>query len=128
MGRLAAAFLQGRARLVRPLPSATDFAHKLKICLKELRESYRWLLLFQYVPLLRARLADSPVKETDEPICILVRSIQTVQQRKRDASRFKVPWLALDVGSSPFAGRGGHPRGVGLGGTQRCFHHANLHA
>ena len=47
---------------MRPLPSATDFAHKLKICLKELRESYRGLLLIQHVPLLRARLADSPVK------------------------------------------------------------------
>ena len=90
---------------MRPLPSATDFAHKLKICLKELRESYRWLLLFQYVPLLRARLADSPVKETDEPICILVRSIQTVQQRKRDASRFKVPCSAWDIGSPPSVDR-----------------------
>jgi four helix bundle protein len=53
-------------------------AHKLKICLKELRESYRWLLLIQRVPLLQARLMDSPVEETAEPIRILVRSIQTV--------------------------------------------------
>ena len=60
------------------MPPATDIAHKLKICLKEPRESYRWLLLIQHVPLLRARLADSPVKETDEPIRILVRKIQTV--------------------------------------------------
>ena len=112
MGRLAAAFLQGRARLVRPLPSATDLAHKLKICLKELRESYRWLLLIQRVPLLQARLMDSPVEETAEPIRILVRSIQTVQQRKREASWFKVPCSAWDVGGPPSVGRSGHPRGA----------------
>ena len=90
---------------MRPLPSATDFAHKLKICLKELRESYRWLLMIQRVLLLRPWLADLPVKETDEPICILVRSIQTVQQRKRDASRFKVPCSAWDIGSPPSVDR-----------------------
>ncbi len=35
--------------------SVNDFGHKLKICLKELRESYRWLLLIQSVPMLRPR-------------------------------------------------------------------------
>ena len=63
--------------------SANDFVHKLKICLKELRESYRWLLLIQRVPLVRPRLVDPLVKETDELIGIFVRSIQTAQQRKR---------------------------------------------
>ena len=63
--------------------SANDFVHKLKICLKELRETYRWLLLVQRVPLLRPRLVDPPVKETDELIRIFVRSIQTAEQRKR---------------------------------------------
>src|SRR5947199_8086298 len=38
--------------------SANDFVHKFKICLKELRESYRWLLLIQRVPLLRPKLVD----------------------------------------------------------------------
>jgi four helix bundle protein len=63
--------------------SANDFVHKLKICLKELRESYRWLLLIQRVPLLRPRLVDPLVQETDELIRIFVRSIQTAEQRKR---------------------------------------------
>jgi four helix bundle protein len=63
--------------------SANDFVHKLKICLKELRESYRWLLLIQRVPLLRPRPVDPLVQETDELIRILVRSIQTAEQRKR---------------------------------------------
>lgn len=63
--------------------SANDFVHKLRICLKELRETYRWLLLVQRVPLLRPRLVDPLVKETDELIRIFVRSIQTAEQRKR---------------------------------------------
>ena len=63
--------------------SAKDFVHKLKICLKELRESWRWLLLIQRVPLLRPRLVDALVKETDELIRIFVRSIQTAEHRKR---------------------------------------------
>ena len=63
--------------------SAKDFVHKLKICLKELREFWRWLLLIQRVPLLRPRLVEALVKETDELIRIFVRSIQTAEQRKR---------------------------------------------
>ena len=62
--------------------SAKDFVHKLKVCLKELRESWRWLLLIQRVPLLRPRLVDPLVKETDELIRIFVSSIQTAQERK----------------------------------------------
>jgi four helix bundle protein len=63
--------------------SAKDFVHKLKICLKELRESYRWLRLIQRVPLLRPRLVDPLAKETDELVRIFVRSIQTAEPRKR---------------------------------------------
>ncbi len=63
--------------------SANDFVHKLKICLKELRESHRWLLLIQRVPLLRPRLVDPLVRETDELVRISVRSIQTAKQRKQ---------------------------------------------
>ena len=63
--------------------SAQDFVHKLSICLKELRESYRWLLLIQRVPLLRPRLVEALVKETDELVRIFVRSIRTAEQRKR---------------------------------------------
>lgn len=63
--------------------SANDFVHKLKICLKELRESYRWLLLIQHVPLLRPRRVEALIQETDELIRIFVRSIQTAERRKR---------------------------------------------
>ena len=63
--------------------SREDFIHKLKICLKELRESYRWLLLVQRAPLMRPRLVDPLAKETDELIRIFVSSIQTAKQKKR---------------------------------------------
>ena len=62
--------------------SVKDFVHKLKVCLKELRESFRWLRLIQRVPLLKPKLVDPLVLETDELIRIFVRSIQTAQRKK----------------------------------------------
>jgi len=61
--------------------SPADFIHKMKICLKELRESYRWLLLVRRVPLITAD-ADVThlINETDELIRIFVKSIQTAQR------------------------------------------------
>ncbi len=61
--------------------SSADFVHKMKICLKELRESYRWLLLVRRVPLTEnaAELA-SLINETDELIRIFVKSIQTARK------------------------------------------------
>ena len=58
--------------------SPDDFVHKLRISLKELRESKRWLLLIQTVPLLKppAKL-DPLVEENDELIRIFVASIRT---------------------------------------------------
>ena len=52
--------------------SANDFVHKLKVCLKELRESYRWLRLVQTVPLLPPKRVTPLVNETDELIRIFV--------------------------------------------------------
>jgi len=63
--------------------SPDDFVHKMKVCLKELRESYRWLLLIQRVPLLKPTLVDKLVGETDELIRIFVSSISTVSRRQK---------------------------------------------
>ena len=61
--------------------SAGDFIHKLKISLKELRESFRWLRLIQHVPLLKpSSEVDSLLKETDELIRIFVKSLQIAQK------------------------------------------------
>jgi four helix bundle protein len=59
--------------------SADDFVHKLKICLKELRESFRWLRLIQRVPLLKPIRVQPLIDETDELIRIFVQSIKTAR-------------------------------------------------
>jgi four helix bundle protein len=65
--------------------SRADFVHKLKICLKELRESHRWLKL-----ILPAKLTKNPDTareleiETEELIRIFVKSVATA--RRKDQS------------------------------------------
>jgi four helix bundle protein len=62
--------------------SPGDFIHKMKICLKELRESYRWMLLIRRVPLMKSKIEIEPlITETDELIRIFYKSIQTAQTR-----------------------------------------------
>ena len=58
--------------------SREDFVHKLRNCLKELRETMRCLRLIQLVPLVKtpARLAPL-LKENDELIRIFAASLQT---------------------------------------------------
>ena len=61
--------------------SSRDFVHKLKICLKELRETHRWLKLIQRVPLVAQPVqVEALLKETDELIRIFVSSIRTAQK------------------------------------------------
>lgn len=60
--------------------SRKDFVHKLKLCHKELRESRRWLLLIQRVPLLTGDSVTSLVVETDELIRIFHASIRTANR------------------------------------------------
>ena len=65
--------------------SSADFIHKMKVCLKELRESFRWLLLIRRVPLTNSETEVSRlIKETDELIRIFVKSIQTAQKCKTE--------------------------------------------
>jgi four helix bundle protein len=61
--------------------SPKDFIHKLRICLKELRESKRWLKLIQSVPLVNppGKVSDL-LEETEELIKIFVRSIRTAEK------------------------------------------------
>ena len=63
--------------------SADDFIHKMRLCLKELRESKRWLLLVQRVPLIKAPARLDPlVQETEELIRIFVVSIRTAERKR----------------------------------------------
>jgi len=66
--------------------SRPDFVHKMRICLKELRESRRWLLLCQRVPLVRRPSNLDPlIGETEELISIFVASIRTATKRMASA-------------------------------------------
>ena len=65
--------------------SRADFVHKLKVCLKELRETLRWLRLVQ-----KGSKVDPLLNETDELIRIFVKSIKTSRQRALSPSKFDV--------------------------------------
>ncbi len=64
--------------------SRDDFIHKLKLCLKELRESWRLMRLAKKARLAEGESIDPLLKETDELIRIFVTSIKTASTRPRD--------------------------------------------
>jgi len=88
--------------------SVNDFVHKLKICLKELRETHRWLQLVKRVPLIaKPAKADPLIQETDELIRIFVASLRTVQSRQTSDAKVRqdaeLPIHSMfDVGCSMF--------------------------
>jgi four helix bundle protein len=64
--------------------SQKDFVHKLRISLKELRETQRWLKLIQRVPLIKnSDVIRGVIVETEELIRIFVTSIKTAEKKKR---------------------------------------------
>ena len=64
--------------------SPKDFVHKLRISLKELRETKRWLKLIQSVPLVKIRECMNDIlQETEELIKIFVSSIRTADKNKK---------------------------------------------
>jgi len=68
--------------------SRDDFVHKLSVCLKELRETFRWLRLIQRVPLLR-NLAPvvTLLNEAQELIKIFSASIRTAKKGGADRDK-----------------------------------------
>jgi four helix bundle protein len=63
--------------------SPKDFIHKLRISLKELRETQRWLRLIQRIPLIRpVEKLNDLLQETEELIKIFVSSIKTTELKK----------------------------------------------
>jgi len=64
--------------------SPKDFIHKLRISLKELRETHRWLRLIEKVPLLKnPKMIEELLLETEELIKIFVTSIKTAKKKKK---------------------------------------------
>ncbi len=62
--------------------SRRDFIHKLGICLKEIRETQRWLRLIHRVPLLDPAKIDPLLNETDALIRIFVSSVRTAEKNR----------------------------------------------
>lgn len=63
--------------------SPADFIHKLRISLKELRETERWLKLIQRAKLIPKTQTLTPLlNETDQLIRIFVASISTAEKRR----------------------------------------------
>lgn len=71
--------------------SRDDFIHKFSICLKELRESCRWLRLIVRVPLLKDTTeTEALILESEELIKIFSRSIRTAKAGKIQRSKLNV--------------------------------------
>ena len=61
--------------------SRADFIHKIKICLKELRETRVWLLMIVKANLIKpASKLDSLIDENNQLISIFVSSINTARE------------------------------------------------
>jgi four helix bundle protein len=68
---------------VQTAESRRDFIHKLRICIKELRETRAWVKLIA-----RLEFGESPavLRECDELIALLVSSVRTAQRNARSSS------------------------------------------
>ena len=67
--------------------SRSDFIHKIKICLKELRETKVWLIMIIRANLIKPKSKlESDIIENDELISIFMASIKTAKQNKRRPS------------------------------------------
>ena len=63
--------------------SRRDFAHKLSISLKELRETKTWLRLIRKADLLPAKRLHAITDETDQLCAILSQSVHTAKEKIR---------------------------------------------
>ena len=62
--------------------SRKDFLHKMKIALKELRETYVWLRIIERKPLCGPERLRAIAQECNELIAIFVKSIQTAESKE----------------------------------------------
>ncbi|UCD25636.1 MAG: four helix bundle protein [Gemmatimonadota bacterium] len=60
--------------------SRRDFVHKLRICLKELRETHVWLRLIKRLNLSHGADVENALREANELISILVTSVETARR------------------------------------------------
>ena len=62
--------------------SRKDFSHKMKIALKELRETLIWLKIIDRKPLCEPAKMTDITKECDELIAIFVTSVKTAEENQ----------------------------------------------
>lgn len=62
--------------------SRKDFIHKLKIALKELRETMIWLKIIERKPLCEPNRMKDIIDECDQLIAILAKSINTAREKQ----------------------------------------------
>ncbi len=62
--------------------SRKDFIHKMKIALKELRETLIWLKIIERKPLCEPSKMTDITKECDELIAIFVKSVKTAEENQ----------------------------------------------
>jgi four helix bundle protein len=68
---------------VEAAESRKDFLHKLRICLKELRETWRWLRLIGRLELTKAPELRVALAEVEELIRIFVASVRTTERNAK---------------------------------------------
>jgi four helix bundle protein len=66
--------------------SKQDFIHKMRICLKELRETQVWLLMIGRLDLRRPEEMASVTRECEELVAIFTQSVLTATKRARTPS------------------------------------------
>ena len=67
--------------------SRSDFIHKMKVSLKELRETRIWLLMLVKVSLVKPASKLEPlIKENNELISIFAQSVKTAKQKDKKTS------------------------------------------
>jgi four helix bundle protein len=72
---------------VEAAESRKDFVHKLRVCLKELKETRRWLRLLQKADLVSQSKMVAILSETEELIKIFFTSIRTAEKNSERDSR-----------------------------------------
>ena len=75
------AFNYGEAQAAE---SPDDFLHKMKVVLKELRETGICLKIIKYKPLLQPELISADVKESSELIAIFAASVKTAERNRNE--------------------------------------------
>ena len=67
--------------------SRADFVHKMKVCLKELRETKIWLLIIVGANLVKPASKLEPlINENNELISIFVTSVKTAKENSKKTS------------------------------------------